>query len=46
MSLGQRPETMKTRSPHVRIASSAFSANSLLKGNKLIAESALEAMRT
>jgi hypothetical protein len=37
---------MKTPSPQVRIASSALLATGLLKGNKLTANSALEAMRT
>ena len=42
----RRPEIMKSRSPHVRIASSVLLAIRLLKGNKLTANSTLEAMRT
>jgi hypothetical protein len=42
----RRNEMMKMRSPHVRIASIALLATGLLKGNKLTANSAMEAMRT
>jgi hypothetical protein len=42
----RRAKTMKMSFPHVRADSSALSASSLLKGNKLLADSALESMRT
>ncbi|MCI0388101.1 MAG: hypothetical protein MOB07_04945 [Acidobacteria bacterium] len=41
-----KPRANPGECPWVRIASSALSAMSLLKRNRLLAESALEAMRT